>query len=154
MNLRLTDFTETHARDICTWKYDGEYSIYNYPEWDKISNEKLAITMEEKRKNEFLAVINDYNRLCGYLRLMDKHEYILVGIGLKPSLCGKGLGSTLMEILKQHCERIYPNKNIILEVRSFNKRAINCYKKSGFKAEYTYQKDTPIGPDEFIRMKY
>jgi len=153
MKLRVTDFMETHAKEICGWKYEGEYSIYNYPEWDKISNDKWGITIEEKRNSEFNAVIDDYNCLCGYIRLLNKDEYILLGIGLKPSLCGHGLGSSLMEIVKQRCKKIYPGKKIVLEVRSFNERAIKCYQRAGFTVDHTYKKDTPLGYSEFVRME-
>lgn len=154
MKLRLKDLTETDAKEICSWKYDGQYSIYNYPEWDKISIDKWAITLEEKRSNEFNAVVDDYSNLCGYIRIVNKDEYVLIGIGLKPSLCGQGLGSAVMKTLKQQCSMMYPDKKIVLEVRSFNERAIRCYKKAGFKVVGTYKKDTPIGHGEFIRMEY
>lgn len=153
MKLRMTDFTETHAKEICGWKYDGEYSIYNYPEWDKVCTEKWGIAIEEKRKNEFKAVIDDGNRLCGYIRLVNKNEHVLVGVGLKPSLCGQGLGKELMEMVKQQCKKAWPGRKIALEVRSFNKRAIKCYERAGFVQVDSYEKDTPIGFGEFARME-
>lgn len=55
-------------------------------------------------------------------------------------------------MLKQKCKELYPNKEIVLELRSFNKRAIKCYKKEGFKIMGVYTKKTPIGYDEFIKM--
>lgn len=155
VNLRLVSFTEIHAKEVCDWKYDGEYSIYNYPKWYKASNEKWGITIAEKRKSEFSAVIDDCNCLCGYIRLLDKNDYIFIGVGLKPSLCGQGLGNALMELVKQQCKKVHPNKKkIALEVRSFNERAIKCYKSAGFNVADTYRKDTPIGYGEFVRMEF
>lgn len=153
MKLKLVEFTEPYAKEICDWKYDGEYSVYNYPAWNKALNEKWAITIEDKRKKEFFAVVDDCYNLCGYIRLQEKSEYVLIGIGLKPSLCGQGLGSKLMELLKQQCRELYPSKKIALEVRSFNERAIKCYKRAEFKIKKTYKKDTPIGYGQFIRME-
>ena len=49
--LKLDDFTENHAKEICSWKYNDGYSIYDYPEWDKILYEKWGITVEDKRKH-------------------------------------------------------------------------------------------------------
>jgi len=154
VNLKLVELSEPYAKEICVWKYAGEYSIYNYPAWDKVSNEKWAITIGEKRKKEFSAVVDDYNNLCGYIRLQNNNEYVLIGIGLKPSLCGQGLGDTLMELLKHQCRELYPSKKINLEVRSFNERAIKCYKKAGFKVKEIYKRNTPLGYGEFIRMEY
>ena len=96
MNLKAVKLTEIQAKEISSWKYNGEYSIYNCPEWDKILNEKWGITVEEKRMKEFNAVVDNCSNLCGYIRLVDRNEYVLIGIGLKPSLCGQGVGNIIM----------------------------------------------------------
>ena len=72
---------------------------------------------------------------------------------LKPSLCGQKLGSEVMEMVKQKCRELYPSKEIILEVRSFNMRAIKCYEKAGFMVKEVYKKTTPIGDGKFCIMK-
>ncbi len=59
-----------------------------------------------------------------------------------------------MELLKSECKKRYGSKNITLEVRSFNERAIKCYEKAGLAITDVYQKDTFIGSDEFIKMEY
>lgn len=78
----------------------------------------------------------------------------MVGLGLKPSPCGQGLGNILMELLKSECKKRYGSKKIVVEVRSFNKRAIRCYERAGFEITDVYQKDILIGSDEFIEMEY
>ena len=154
MDLRLEMLTEDQARQICCWKYKGIYSIYNYPDWDTLIKQKWVITQEEKRKNEFTAVIDKSNNLCGYIRFIENKDFVLIGLGLKPSLCGQGLGNILMELLKNECKKRYGSKKIALEVRSFNKRAIKCYERAGFEITDVYQKDTLIGSGEFIKMEY
>ena len=59
-----------------------------------------------------------------------------------------------MELLKNECKKRYGSKNIALEVRSFNKRAIKCYERAGFEITNVYQKDTLIGSGEFVKMEY
>lgn len=152
--MNLISFTESHAKEVCNWEYKDEYSIYNYPKWNKVCDENWSITLQEKRETEFLALINDYNSLCGYIRLQDKKESVLMGVGLKPSLCGQGLGRTLIDMAKTHCNKLYPNKKIILEVRSFNERAIKCYTRLGFKVIEIYNKNKPVGYGEFIKMEF
>jgi ribosomal protein S18 acetylase RimI-like enzyme len=154
MDLRLEILTEDHARQICCWKYEGIYSVYNFPNWDTLIKQRWGITIGEKRKNEFTAVIDENNNLCGYIRFIENKDFVLVGLGLKSLSCGQGLGNILMELLKNECKMRYGNKRIALEVRSFNKRAIKCYKRAGFKITDVYQKDTLIGSDEFIKMEY
>lgn len=50
-----------------------------------------------KKKKRIFAAVDDYSNLCGYIRLQDKNEYVLMGVGLKPSLCGQGLGNNINE---------------------------------------------------------
>lgn len=52
MKLKLVEFTEPCAKEIYEWKYEGEYSIYSYPEWNKVHNEIEAITTEKNRKTK------------------------------------------------------------------------------------------------------
>ena len=120
------------------WKYDDEYSIYNYPSWNEITNNKWAITLPQNRQTEFFALTDEYHNLCGYVRIQYKFDYILIGLGLKPSLCSHGLGNTFMNLIKEQCATLYPNIKIILEVRSFNNRAIKCYKKARFVIKEIY----------------
>lgn len=154
MNLKLGTLTENVAKEICSWRYSNEYSIYNYPSWNKIAAEKWAITIEEKRKKEFNTLLDGSNNLCGYIRLVNKDNYILLGLGLKPDLCGQDLGNDAMNLIIEHCRNKYNDKKIILEVRSFNKRAIKCYEKAGFHVIDTYKKNTPIGYGVFLKMEF
>lgn len=154
MKLKLTDFSEEHARKICRWRYSGEYSVYNYPDWNMVVSQNWGITIKEKRKNEFMAVVNEMDSFCGYIRLINQNDCILIGVGLKPELCGIGLGNTLMYLLKMECKKRYNNKKIVLEVRCFNERAIKCYKKAGFNIAGTYEKSTLSGKDKFFNMEY
>lgn len=154
MNFKLESLTEDHAKQICDWKYENEYSVYNPPKWNIIIKQRWGIAIEAKRKSEFIAAINEYDDLCGYIRFINNDDYVLVGLGLKPSICGQGLGYSLMELLKQECKKRYGSKKIALEVRSFNKRAIKCYRKAEFKIVDTYNKNTLVGYDEFIKMEF
>lgn len=153
MKLELANFTESHAKQICGWRYSGEYSVYNYPDWDTVVVKNWGISIKQKRQNEFMAVINEQDELCGYIRLINQIDCALVGIGLKPALCGIGLGNTVMKLIKYECNKRYGNKKIVLEVRSFNERAIKCYKKAGFNIVDNYEKNTLIGKDKFLRME-
>ena len=64
-----------------------------------------------------------------------------IGIGLKPSFCGQGHGAKIMTLLIEECKRRFSENIIALEVRSFNKRAINCYNNVGFEIKEKYKKD-------------
>ena len=50
------------------------------------------------------------------------------GIGIKPSHCGNGLGKIITKLAIMESKKRFPNKPIVLKVRTWNERAINCYK--------------------------
>lgn len=154
MEFNLSEFTEVHAKEVCTWKYDNEYSIYNLPSWEDVCLNKWAFSSDDKRKQEFHALIDESNKLIAYFRVQVQNSHILIGLGLKPELCSQGLGKLLMEMIKTFCATHYPNMKLCLEVRSFNTRAIRCYTSSGFIQTDTYIKKTPFDTSEFIRFEY
>lgn len=154
MEFHLNEFTEVHAKDVCTWKYDNEFAIYNMPSWEDVCLNKWAFSIDDKRKQEFRALIDVSNNLIAYFRIQTIDSYILIGLGLKPEFCSQGLGKELIEIIKTHCISHYSNMKLCLEVRSFNTRAIRCYKAAGFIQTDTYIKETPLGTSEFIRLEY
>lgn len=153
-NYVLKSLSEDYAKEICCWKYDGEYSIYNFSDWDIVIKNKWDVSIKDKRELEFIAILlND--ELVAYGRISEKEYKAVIGIGLKPSYCGKGHGKDIMKLLVQECIRRFPRSPITLEVRSFNKRAINCYRSVGFEIIGKYKKNTFDGSvDEFYSMEY
>lgn len=151
--LRLVDFTEEYAKDVCTWKYDGEYKVYNMPSWNEIYKSGWGMTKEVKRKKEFKAVLDKENKFVGYIRLMEKKDGVWFGVGIKPCFCGQGLGKIFMRFLIDESKMRYPQRKILLEVRDFNIRAMKCYKRAGFSEVDSYVKETPMGIGRFIKME-
>lgn len=154
LSLEIDKLTETQAKQICCWKYEGIYSIYNYPSWDTVVKQKWGISINAKREREFASVVDNFKNLCGYIRFIEDEDHITIGLGLKPDLCGRGLGDKFMKLIISKSRQKFGEKKIILEVREFNKRAINCYKRVGFKIVDSYTKNTLIGKDNFIKMEY
>lgn len=155
VDVTLKNILENEAKEISNWKYEKKYSVYNYPPWEEMCEQKWGITIKEVRSTEYYGLYNILNDLIGYFRLHKIEDYILVSLGLKPNLCGRKLGDELMKNIIIQSQISYPNiKKIVLEVRSFNKRAIRCYLKNGFKLEYIYIKDTLTGRDIFFWMVF
>ncbi|MBW4829632.1 MAG: GNAT family N-acetyltransferase [Clostridiaceae bacterium] len=150
----LKSLSEDYAKEICSWKYEGEYSIYNFSDWDVVVKNKWGLLIKEKRELEFIAILLN-SELVAYGRISEKEDKAVIGIGLKPSFCGKGYGKDIVKLLVQECIRRFPKYPITLEVRSFNKRAINCYKSIGFEIKDKYMENTFDGAvDEFYYMEY
>ena len=74
-----------------------------------------------------------------------------MGLGIKPELCGHGLGKTFLTFILNSQE--LKNKLIELEVRTFNKRAIKSYQNVGFIIIKKIEKNTQSGKDTFIVMQ-
>lgn len=153
MNLNPVKFTEELAKEITTWKYEGDYSIYNLPSWDEIIKKQISLCKKEKREN-FIGYADSKNNLVGFVNLLDEGESIFFGIGVKPEYCGIGIGKQIISMALDECKRRYPSKPIILEVRSWNKRAIRCYESQGFKVIDRKHQETYLGTGEFFIMEY
>lgn len=157
MKFRFTEFTEDDAKEICTWQYEGEYRQYGCPEWSKAVEKKWGITIAEKREKEFKSVYDENNLMCGFVRFrsVDDEESVLIGLGLKPCLCGHGVGAVLMQLIKDYCDKVYHWKKIVLDVDTQNKRAIKCYERAGFKKVVIYDLNhNVVEYDDSIRMEY
>lgn len=153
MNLKDEKLTEEHAREISTWKYEGKYQIYNLPEWETMIKEKYSLCNEIGR-NRFTAYINEKDELFGFINLLDEGEKIFFGIGVNPRYCNQGIGKIITKLGLNKCKIKFPNKPVILEVRTWNNRAINCYKSQGFEIIEKKHQETYIGKGEFYVMRY
>lgn len=153
-NYVLKILSEDDAREVCTWRYKGDYSIYNFSDWKIVVKNGWDLAIKEKREKEFLSVTLD-NKLIAYGRISEKENKVFLGIGIKPKFCGKGHGEVIMDLLIQESFRRHLVNSIVLEVRSFNRRALKCYKKVGFEVQDKYIKKTFSGEeDEFYYMEY
>lgn len=146
------ELSEKFAREISEWKYPGEYSLYNFPSWSEMSKLRWAITFKEKREREFLGFFIQ-DSLIGFGQIVRGTREITIGLGIRPDICGYGYGTKVMSILIEECRKIDTNSIISLKVRSFNKRAINCYKKFGFQEKTKYKTYSLAGEEEFIKME-
>ena len=154
IRLNLSVMSEEHAKEICIWEYDGEYSVYNLSDWETVVRNNWDLAVKEKRESNFLSVSKD-QELVAYGVITNVADTVILGIGLKPKLCGKGLGKDIMKLLIEESKLRFPYTPIALEVRTFNKRAIKCYESIGFEIRKRYRRDTPtLKNAEFYYMDY
>lgn len=156
---RIVPMQEEHARAICGWRYPPPYDIYNWSPWEELDarNEEFADT--ELRRSQYAAVVEDSGRLVGFGQWFpligeDGGAILRLGLGLKPELCGQGLGigEAFVLLLVEEAHRRSPGCQVDLEVLVWNERAIRTYRNAGFVITDTYVRDTPTGPDEFHCM--
>lgn len=153
MELTAQKLSEEQAKEISKWKYSGEYSIYNLPSWYKMVEENYSLT-DAVRRERYIGYVNKVGELVGFVNLLDEGDTVFFGIGINPNSCNKGIGKIITKLALMESEKRFPNKPVVLEVRTWNKRAVNCYKSQGFEIVETKQQETYIGFGEFYVMRY
>lgn len=155
MKLFVNKLTEEYAKQLCTWKYEGEYSVYDFAPWDIAMQQNWSITNPEVRESDFRSVISEQGNLIGFFRMTgDEQGNIEIGLGLKPQHCGQGLGKKFVKLITQYTLVHYPNQLTYMEVRTFNVRAVKCYKSLGYTIVLQHHKDLPWGSNEYFLMQY
>lgn len=130
MNFEIVSMTQENAQIIADqWKYEGIYSFYDLsadPEdYQEFVNPDL-------RGERYFEVYGD-GRLAGFFVVEPgENREIELGFGLKPELCGKGLGKDFLSAIESYVMNHYDCKTMVLWVAAFNKRAIRLYQKCGY----------------------
>lgn len=154
--MKITDIKPMNveaAKQICSWRYEPPYNVYDYLSYEAALNEQAAITKTENADN-YLCFWNDVT-LVAYTSIIPKGENLYIGIGVAPQFCSQGMGETFLNQTILECKRRCSCKEIWVQVRSWNERAIKCYIKCGFVEKY---RDTITDrfnkTIEFIFMKF
>lgn len=154
-NLVLGQLSELDAKEISTWKYNSPYDVYNSCSWEKLVEFNNPITDSKLRQERYLGLFDISKSIVGIAVFNKPEDNITrIGLGLKPDICGRGLGEQFLKLIIQEAKRRNPENIIDLEVLTWNKRAIKVYEKSGFQIIETYVRKTPTGEGEFHKMKY
>ncbi len=72
--------------------------------------------------------------LAGYVRFRPADDGLMVHLGLRPDLCGRGLGREFLGLVVTEARRRALGAPVRLLVRRFNARAIAAYRRAGFVA--------------------
>lgn len=129
--------TEKLAVEVLGWKYDNPYDFYN--------NELTDDAMQEMLDGSYHAVINQNGELFGFVCYGKSaqvpkgiqlgaytEEHIDIGLGMNPSLTGKGYGFEFFSFVLTFIQKNNPGIPNRLTVAKFNQRAIHLYEKLGF----------------------
>ena len=139
--------------EICSWKYEGVYSVYNLPPYQELAKRQMAFAHPKKERNYF--VCRRCSTLIGYVNLLEKPAGVFIGMGVAPALCGQGYGRQILSAGGDLSQKLYPGRAPYLGVRCWNKRAIRCYEAAGFQIDGPARSiETLTGPADFYRMLY
>lgn len=138
--LSITPLQEDHARQILEWEYDPPYDFYNPPK--SAIDPEVYVKEFLNRDLHFHAVMGSENRLIGFCSFgrdgqvpggTYTDDALDIGLGMKPSFTGQGLGPTFFEAIVNHARIFFNPSAIRLTVADFNERAMTLYKRFGFK---------------------
>jgi [ribosomal protein S18]-alanine N-acetyltransferase len=147
MELFVRDMDEVYAKQILTWKYEAPYDFYN--------NEESSESLSELLENPYYAVLNQNNELVGFFCIGKSAQVPFghtvgaysedltdIGIGMKPTFTGQGLGSEFFSFILSYLKDSYKYDAIRLTVASFNQRAIHLYVKLGFDKKMDFSRES------------
>ena len=141
--------TEDEKYIIYDWKYSDEYALYNNPPYEVDLEKKQGFA----HPNFMGYTFYDGDRLIGFTSLYPEENAVMAGIGVAPEHCDKGYGKLMLRITCRLSKKQFPGKQLYLEVRTWNQRAIQCYNRAGFSIDgEPFTQTTGLGEGEFYRM--
>ena len=151
MVYKIEKLSQPNALEIANnWKYPGSYAFYDMTA-DKEDYE--VFISEATRGNQYYQLLKE-EVLIGFLAYELIENTVDIGIGMKPSMTGKGQGLEFLNVCIEYLIHKHSNiKEITLAVASFNKRAIKVYEKLEFKEVESFKQNTNGGIYDFIKMR-
>ncbi|MEJ2736676.1 MAG: GNAT family N-acetyltransferase [Anaerolineae bacterium] len=149
MKFEFQPMDQEWAHAIAGWHYEGIYAFYDM-EQDVEDLEELLDP--HSWKDRTYAVTDDQGDLVGFFCFDREKEGVVIGLGLRPDLTGRGWGQAFLEAGLAFAREKYGPVAFVLNVATFNQRAINVYRKVGFKDAEVFMHETNGGQYEFLRM--
>jgi len=143
----IKEMTPDAAKYISKWRYPVPYEMYSFADAeDEI--EELLNGLHFAVYSEF----DDEKFPCGFAALgwsaqiqdkklreiYDDESYTDIAFGLKPELCGRGLGGDFIKAIVDFVKEMFEDDGIRLTVDSNNERACKLYEKLGFKEIHAF----------------
>ncbi|WP_219834809.1 GNAT family N-acetyltransferase [Paenibacillus sp. R14(2021)] len=156
---KLNPFTvgplsEQLAEELTGWRYEPPFDFYNWTTWQVMLQLGIEFGDADVRERQYVALTGDNGALAGFAQFFPLLGVTRIGLGLRPDLCGQGLGLPLVQAIVAEAIRRAPGDEIDLEVHTWNGRAIRTYERAGFVITDTYAKQTPSGSVNVHCMSY
>lgn len=134
---RIQPMISEFAGEISRWKYPDEYSVYSFEPSQELTDELLD--------GSYYSCADEHGQLIGYFcfglsariptaeRYPYAGEYLDIGLGLAPEVCGRGLGAGFLRAGLDFAVQTWHPRAFRLTVACFNLRAIRTYEKLDFR---------------------
>ena len=148
--LRIASMSQADAAVIADWRYQGPYAFYD---WRADANDLAELLAPELRGDRYFSAHDENGELVGFFSFQLAGEVLVVGLGLRPDLTGRGLGLGYLESGLAYARDRYEPRRFRLSVASFNSRAISVYERAGFLVTRSYEHETNGGVFPFVEME-
>ena len=138
---RIVPRRQRHEEAISRWRYEGVYAFYNCSEPFRAEDPERLVGEDSfvwlGPGGEILGHVS-YGP-DGQIPTVEEYGYpadaLDVGLGLRPDLCGQGLGTEFVQMCLRFAWERYGAVRFRLSVAAFNQRAVGAYQKAGFSVE-------------------
>jgi len=141
--------TQHEAETISMWEYEAPYDFYNAPADEHDLAELLDPT---QRAGQYFSV-HAAEELIGFFQLKSDGDAVVVGLGLRPDLTGRGLGLPFVQEGLAFAREQFAPARFRLSVATFNERAIKVYERAGFVVTRAFMHETNGGLFPFVEME-
>jgi ribosomal-protein-alanine N-acetyltransferase len=142
--------TQADAEALAAWRYPGEYAFYDFT----ADPDDLGLLLDpERRGDTFHAADGEDGRLAGFFQVEPGPDGVELGLGLRPDLCGHGLGEGFTRLGIGLVRQMHGDMRITLAVAAFNRRAITVYERCGFVVTGRHVRHTSGDDWEFVDME-
>jgi [ribosomal protein S18]-alanine N-acetyltransferase len=149
VRLEIRQMLQVHAEEIATWRYEPPYSFYDS---DADAGDLALLLDPETREGTYFAAFGADASLLGFFEFRPHGDDLVVGLGLRPDLTGRGLGLEFVGAGLAFARRRFEPSRFRLSVATFNERAIRVYERAGFVRLRTYDHETNGGVYPFLEM--
>ncbi|CAM4277762.1 GNAT family acetyltransferase [Streptococcus penaeicida] len=139
-----------HSAEIIAkdWQYPAPYDFYDLA----ADPEDYAEIMDpELRQNSYFQVIRN-GILFGFASFEKQGSELEIGLGMAPKWTGQSHGAAFLKAIEEYAQANYQAQTLVLNVATFNSRAIKCYENLGYQAETTFKQATNGSVYDFVRM--
>ena len=138
MQLSIQPINRAFALEICGWRYESPYDIYNWG--SPPDKETLRYILDPTFA--FHAIVDAEGELAGFCSFgvdgqVPGGDYSVdaldIGMGVRPDLTGRGLGTTFAAAVTDFALGQYALQQLRVTIATFNKRAQRVWEKLEFK---------------------
>src|SRR5688572_17673230 len=138
---------QAHAEAIATWRYEPPYSFYDA---DADADDLALLLDADTRRGRYFAAFGENAALVGFFEFKTDGDEVVIGLGLRPDLTGRGLGLAFVEAGLDFARERFEPTGFRLSVAAFNERAIRVYERAGFVRGRTYDHETAGSVHPFV----